>query len=169
MKTTLLINCPDQAGIIFAITKFVHAKGGNIVYLDQHVDQQANIFFMRLESDFKQSAFSILDFKKEFEIVLAKPYDMKFSIYDDTTLPSMAVFVSKYNHCLYDLLSRHHSGELGVKIPFISSNHLDLKPIAEQFGIPYFHIPVSKETKQKAEAKQLELLQKFNVDFIVLA
>ncbi|QCX00848.1 formyltetrahydrofolate deformylase [Aggregatimonas sangjinii] len=169
MKATILIHCPDQAGIIFAVTRFIHSKGGNIIYLDQHVDQQANIFFMRLESNFERDDISISDFKNEFNTSLAERYLMKWSFYKDESRPRMAIFVSKYNHCLYDLLSRYHSGELLVRIPFIISNHLDLQPIAEQFGIPFHHIPITKNTKSEAENQQLSLLREHEVDFVVLA
>mgnify|MGYP006397285369 FL=1 len=94
---------------------------------------------------------------------------MEWDAYTDDYKPKMAIFVSKYNHCLYDLLSRYNSGELLVDIPFILSNHTDLKYVAEQFNIPYFHIPVTKATKDEAEDKQLELLEQYGVDFIVLA
>lgn len=169
MKTTILINCPDQPGIICTVTGFIHSNGGNIIYLDQHVDKQANVFFMRVVSDFEASTFSITNFKKEFENALALPYQMKWSFNTDDVAPKMALFVSKYNHCLYDLLSRYKSGELKVDIPFIVSNHPDLKYIADQFEIPFYHIPVSKETKAAAEEKQLTLLKDNQVNFIVLA
>jgi len=169
LKTTVLINCPDQPGIICTVTGFIHSHGGNIIYLDQHVDKQANVFFMRLESDFETHAFSIGNFKKEFEDSLAKPYQMKWSFSTDSMVPKMVLFVSKYNHCLYDLLSRYKSGELKVDIPFIVSNHPDLNDIADQFEIPFYHIPVTKETKVAAEEKQLALLKENQVDFIVLA
>lgn len=169
MKTTILINCPDQPGIICTVTGFIHSHGGNIIYLDQHVDKQANVFFMRLESDFETKEFSIANFKKEFEKDLALPYQMKWSFNTDDIVPKMALFVSKYNHCLYDLLSRYKSGELKVDIPFIVSNHPDLNEIADQFGIPFYHIPVTKETKASAEEKQLALLKEKQVNFIVLA
>jgi len=169
LKTTILINCPDQAGIIFAVTEFLHSNGGNIIYLDQHVDQQANIFFMRLESDFEEDTIDILKFKREFKTNLGDRYQMKYAIFEDNSRPRMALFVSKYNHCLYDLLSRYHSGELQVQIPFIISNHLALQPIAEQFGIPYYHIPVTTTTKAAAEIAQLNLLREHKVDFVVLA
>tara|TARA_E500000318_G_C3448921_1_gene168022 strand:- start:45 stop:671 length:627 start_codon:yes stop_codon:yes gene_type:complete len=94
---------------------------------------------------------------------------MEWDAYTDVYRPKMAIFVSKYNHCLYDLLSRYNSGELSVDIPFILSNHKDLEYVAEQFDIPYFYIPVTKETKAEAEDKQLDLLKKYGVDFIVLA
>ncbi|MDV7139715.1 formyltetrahydrofolate deformylase [Maribacter sp. TH_r10] len=169
MKTTILIHCPDQSGIISAVTGFIHAKGGNIIYLDQHVDKTANVFFMRLESDFDDNSLNLERFKEEFKSSLANPYQMEWSLHLDSILPKMAIFVSKYNHCLYDLLSRYHSEELRAEIPFIISNHKDLGYIAEQFNIPFYHIPVTKDTKKEAEKRQLELLKEHNVDFIVLA
>src|SRR5680860_888370 len=141
LKTTILIHCPDQTGIISAVTGFIHKKGGNIVYLDQHVDQQANVFFMRLESNFDADLFSESAFEKEFHKKLAQRYTMQWSMHRAGIQPKMALFVSKYNHCLYDLLSRYSSGELEVNIPFVISNHDDLRPIAEQFEIPFYHIP----------------------------
>ncbi len=170
LKTTILINCPDQSGIICSVTGFIQAKGGNVIYLDQHVDKQANIFFMRLESDFNGSdKFSAPTFKEEFLSSIAAPYHMECNIYMDTIVPKMALFVSKYNHCLYDLLSRYKSGELDVEIPFIASNHDDLNYIAQQFDIPFYHIPISKENKSAAEDEQLKLLKEYQVDFFVLA
>ncbi|TMM53152.1 formyltetrahydrofolate deformylase [Maribacter algarum] len=170
MKTTILINCPDQSGIICSVTGFIQAKGGNVIYLDQHVDKQANIFFMRLETDFNGSdQFSATTFKEEFLSSIAAPYKMECEIYIDTVVPKMALFVSKYNHCLYDILSRYKSGELHVEIPFIISNHEDLRYIANQFDIPFYHIPISKENKSAAEDEQLKLLKEHQVDFFVLA
>ena len=169
MKTSILINCPDKAGIVNAVTGFIHSRGGNIIYLDQHVDKEANVFFMRLESDFDSSEFNFSKIKKEFETTLAEPYQMKWSFNSDEKKHKMAIFVSKYNHCLYDLLSRFKSGELAVDIPFILSNHPDLEYIAKQFNIPFYHIPISKATRDEAEQKQLQLLQENGVDFIVLA
>jgi len=169
MKATILINCIDQSGIICAVTGFIRAHGGNVIYLDQHVDKQAGVFFMRLESDFSKEMQSFEAFKRDFEKDLANVYGMKWRIYTGNRPPKMAIFVSKYNHCLYDLLSRYRSGELNVEIPFIISNHEDLKHIAKQFEIDFHHIKVSAETKELAEEKQLNLLKVHNVDFIVLA
>ncbi|MGB5273680.1 MAG: formyltetrahydrofolate deformylase [Flavobacteriaceae bacterium] len=169
MKTTILIHCPDQVGIIHAVTGFIQAREGNVVYLDQHVDKEANVFFMRLETDFDKLVPNIEDLKCDFEKLLAKPYRMQWSLHLDNIKPKMGIFVSKYNHCLYDLLSRFHSGELPIEIPFIISNHNDLRPIADQFKIPYYTIAISKENKQDAEKRQLELLKSHEVDFIVLA
>ncbi|MFH6602055.1 formyltetrahydrofolate deformylase [Maribacter algicola] len=169
MKTTILIYCQDQAGIISNVTGFIHSKGGNIIYLDQHVDKEANVFFMRLQSDFEKNILDIPQFKKEFEDTLGNKYNMEWSLHLDTTMPKMSIFVSKYNHCLYDLLSRYKSGELEVDIPFIVSNHDDLSDIAEQFDVPFYHIPVSTDNKAEAENEHLRLLKEYNVDFIVLA
>jgi len=168
MKLTILINCPDQSGIIRSVTTFIHQQKGNVVYLDQHVDKQAGVFFMRLKSEFEQE-LDLSKFKKDFGQELASKFQMEWDAYTDVYRPKMAIFVSKYNHCLYDLLSRYNSGELSVEIPFILSNHKDLEYVAEQFNIPYFHIPVTKETKAEAEDKQLELLKEYGIDFIVLA
>lgn len=168
MKLTILIHCPDQSGIIRSVTTFVHQQKGNVVYLDQHVDKQAGVFFMRLESEFEHDVDLNL-FKKEFDGELAQGFQMEWDIYTDGYKPKMAIFVSKYNHCLYDLLSRFNSGELSVDVPFILSNHNDLEYVAQQFQIPFYHVPVNKENKAEAEARQLELLRQHEVDFIVLA
>ncbi|MDC6362659.1 MULTISPECIES: formyltetrahydrofolate deformylase [Flavobacteriaceae] len=168
MKLTILIHCPDQSGIIRSVTTFIHQQEGNVVYLDQHVDKQAGVFFMRLQSEFEKKIV-LDDFKTEFGATLAKKFDMEWDAYLEGHKPKMAIFVSKYNHCLYDLLSRFNSGELLVDIPFILSNHQDLAYVAEQFKIPFYHVPVTKETKENAEAEQLKLLKEHQVDFIVLA
>jgi len=160
--------CKDRRNIIASITNFISEKEGNIVYIDQHVDREQNIFFMRLESEFATANFSTEAFKDAFEINLASKFEMKWRIYSDVK-PKMALFVSKYDHCLYDLLGRYNSGELHLEIPFIISNHTDLKSIADSFHIPFYHIPVTKDTKMEAENKQLELLEKYQIDFIVLA
>lgn len=169
MKTTILVHCPDQSGIISTVTGFISRNKGNIVYLDQHVDKPANVFFMRIVSEFDESSINLSRFKTLFEKELASKYSMEWSLHTDEIIPKMGVFVSKYNHCLYDLLSRYHSGELAVEIPFILSNHNDLQYIADQFEIPFFHLPITKENKIETEEKQLKLLQIHKVDFIVLA
>ena len=168
MKLIILIHCIDQTGIISAVTKFLYKIGGNVVYLDQHVDRETKVFFMRLECEFENNILK-QDFDRDFDKELGKSYHMKWSAHSQNVKPKMAIFVSKYNHCLYDLLSRHNSGELEVDIPFILSNHKDLEFIAQQFKIPYYHVPISKETKTEAEEEQLRLLEKYEVNFVVLA
>jgi formyltetrahydrofolate deformylase len=168
-KITILIHCKDRPNIIATVTNFIAQKDGNIVYIDQHVDREQNIFFMRLESEFVKESFSADAFRDAFKTTLADEFSMKWRIYSSDRKPKMALFISKYDHCLYDLLGRYNSGELNLEIPFIISNHLDLKSIADNFKIPFYHIPVTKDTKAEAEKKQLALLEKYHIDFIVLA
>ncbi|SEL78951.1 formyltetrahydrofolate deformylase [Aquimarina amphilecti] len=168
-KTTLLINCPDKKGIIATVTNFILAKKGNTVYIEQHIDRELGEFFMRLECEFDQDEEKLALFKEAFNKEVAYNYNMHWEMYNAEKKPKMALFVSKYDHCLYDILGRHASGELQVKIPIIISNHLDLKPIADNFNISFKHIPVSKSNKKEAEEQQLELLKELKVDFIVLA
>lgn len=169
MKVIIRINCPDKTGIISSVTQFIHSQYGNVIYLDQHVDKSSNIFFMRLEIEFGQEHFNTDIFKETFKKSIALPYDMRWGLHLDSKKSKMALFVSKYNHCLYDLLGRHNSGELAVDIPFILSNHPDLKFIADQFNIPFYHVPFSKNNHEEAETRQLTLLKEHQVDFIVLA
>ena len=124
---------------------------------------------MRLECEFGEKDPQLDSLKQEIALELAERYNMEWDLYEEGVRSRMAIFVSKYNHCLYDLLSRFRSGELNVDIPFIISNHEDLRHIADQFEIPYHFIPVNKGNKSEAEAKQLELLLRHDVDFVVLA
>ena len=124
---------------------------------------------MRVECELVEDNLSVENFEINFKKTVGKKYELKTDIYLNNVLPRMALFVSKYDHCLYDILGRHQSGELKIEIPFILSNHTDLKDIADRFDIPFYHVPVTKETKKEAEQKQIELLQKHNIDFIVLA
>jgi len=168
-KITILIHCKDRPNIIASVTNFIAENGGNIIYIDQHVDREQDIFFMRLESEFISDNFSTSNFKSVFESDLANKFEMKWRIYSSEKKPKMALFISKYDHCLYDLLGRYNSGELNLEIPFIISNHNDLKPIADNFKIPFYYIPVTKDSKQDAEDQKLQLLKEHNIDFIVLA
>ena len=168
-KFTIIIHCNDQQGIIAASTSFIHENQGNITYVDQHVDHEHGVFFMRLECDFKNSSFSSSEFSKLFENSVAKKFNMNWELFDSESTPKMALFVSKYDHCLYDILGRFKSGELKIKIPFIISNHMDLKPIADSFGIPFYHVPISAETRKEAELQHLKLLKAHDIDFVVLA
>jgi formyltetrahydrofolate deformylase len=168
-RITLVMNCPDQKGIIAEVTNFIHNNNGNIVYIDQYVDRVNAVFFMRVECEISENDHSLEYFKSNFESTIGKQFQLKVDIYINDVLPKMALFVSKYDHCLYDILSRHQSGELAVDIPFILSNHNDLKSIADRFDIPFYHVPVTKETKEEAEEEQLKILKEHHIDFIVLA
>ena len=169
MKITILINCKDQKGIISKVTDFIHKNNGNITYLDQYVERDKKKFFMRLECDFKEKDFNLNVFKNSFKEILANPLSFTYQIFDNNLKKRMAIFVSKYDHCLYDILSRFKSGELSIEIPVIISNHPDLETIAKLFEIPFFHIPQTKNISQTAQKKHIELLNKFEIDFVVLA
>jgi formyltetrahydrofolate deformylase len=169
MKITILINCKDQKGIISKVTDFIHKNDGNITYLDQYVERDKKKFFMRLECDFKEKDFNLNVFKNSFKEILANPLSFTYQIFDNNLKKRMAIFVSKYDHCLYDILSRFKSGELSIEIPVIISNHPDLETIAKLFEIPFFHIPHTKNISQTAQKKHIELLNKFEIDFVVLA
>lgn len=166
---TLLINCKDNKGIITTVTSFILSVEGNIIYLDQHVDVEQNIFFMRLECELTNPIHTITSVKEDFNNNIAPNFDMSWEFYNKDIKPKMAIFVSKYTHCLYDILGRYSSGELNVEIPLILSNHEDLRPIADQFNIPFFHVPFTKDSKEEGEKRQIELLQEYNINFIVLA
>lgn len=132
------------------------------------MDKQAGVFFMRLESEFEQGV-DLEGFKAGFDREPAADFAMEWTLHTDEHTPRMAIFVSKYNHCLYDLLSRFQAGELKVEIPFILSNHRELEPVAGQFGIPFYHLPQHRDNKAGVARAQLELLGRHKVDFLVLA
>jgi formyltetrahydrofolate deformylase len=168
-KIIILIYCKDQKGIIATITNYISESKGNIVYLDQHVDNDQDVFFMRLECEFQENGLTIYDIQKDFEVTFAKQFAMSWELYEKEQKPKMALFVSKYDHCLYDILSRYSTGELNIEIPLILSNHQDLLPIANRFDIPFYHVPFTKDIKDEGEKKQLEILAAYDIDFIVLA
>ena len=167
----LLLHCPDKRGIITEITKFITDNNGNIVYLDQYVDRQDGMFFMRLEWELDGFVIPREKLGEYFQTLYATRYDMTFNLYFNDVKPRMAIFVSKMSHCLYDLLARYNAGEWNVEIPCIVSNHEDLRYVAEQFGIPYYVWSIKKDHSNKAEVEQaeMELLKKERVTFIVLA
>jgi formyltetrahydrofolate deformylase len=165
----LLMYCRDRKGLVVAVTQFLDSNNGNIISLDEYVDREANIFFMRIEwelNGFLIPAEKIADF---FGTQIAAKFQMTWSLFFSNEKPRMAIFVSKMSHCLYDILSRVHSCEWNVKIPLIVSNHDDLEPIARQFDIPFHVIPITKENKAEQEKKELEMLKSNKIDFVVLA
>jgi formyltetrahydrofolate deformylase len=164
----LLLSCPDQKGVVATIADFVYRHNGNILHADEHADEGSNLFLMRVEFDPADFDIDLADFARHFDPI-AKRFDMTWRLAEFARRPRMAILVSKYDHCLADLLYRHRSGELTCEIPLIISNHSDNKPIADFYGIPFETVPVVKEQKQVAEQKVLELLKQHNPDFIVLA
>lgn len=173
MKPTaiLLLHCPDQYGIIADVTKFITNNRGNIVYLDQHVDNIDSILFMRVEWELESFLIPREKIGEYFDTLFSQKYNMDFKIYFNDVKPRMAIFVSKMNHCLYDLLARYKAGEWDIDIPCIISNHEDLRYAAEQFNIPYYVWSIDKDhsNKEEVEKAEMELLKKEKVSFIVLA
>lgn len=170
MKTAkLLLHCPDKPGILAEVTDFITVNKGNIIYLDQYVDHVENIFFMRIEWELESFLVPQEKIEDYFETLYAQKYGMSFRLYFSDVKPRMAIFVSKMSHCLFDLLARYTAGEWNVEIPLIISNHPDLQHVAERFGIPFHLFPITKETKKEQEKKEMELLAKHKVNFIVLA
>ena len=173
MKPTaiLLLHCPDQQGIITEITKFITDNLGNIVYLDQYVDREDGVFFMRIEWELDKFLIPREKIKEYIDTLYAQRYDMTANLYFNDVKPRMAIFVSKMSHCLYDLLARYKAGEFNVDIPCIVSNHEDLRYVAEQFDIPYYVWSIKKDHSNKAEVEQqeMELLKKEKITSIVLA
>jgi len=165
----LLIHCPDKPGIVVTVTEFIFKNGGNILYLDQHVDSERGVFFMRVEWSLDQFAIKREKIAEYFETLVASRYEMTSQLYFSDSKVRMALFVSKMSHCFYDLLARYECGELYVEIPLIISNHTDLQNAAERLGIEYHCISINKENKLEQETKQKNLLVEHNIDFIVLA
>lgn len=165
---TLLISCPDQQGLVAKLANFIYANGGNIIQADHHTDFGAELFLSRIE-------WQLEGFKLHREIIapafgaIAEPLGADWSLHFSDQTPRIAVWVSQQSHCLNDLLWRHQAKEFVAEIPLIISNHETLRPIADQFGIEFHHIPITKETKQEQEAKQLELLKAHKIDLVVLA
>lgn len=173
MKPTaiLLLHCPDQPGIISEMTRFITDNQGNIVYLDQYVDRQDGIFFMRMEWELDEFLIPRDKIKEYLDTLYAQKYSMTCNLYFNDVKPRMAIFVSKMSHCLYDLLARYKAGEFNVDIPCIVSNHEELRYVGEQFNIPFYVWSINKDhsNKQEVEKAEMELLKKEKVTFIVLA
>jgi formyltetrahydrofolate deformylase len=170
MKNTaiLLINCPDRKGLVAAIADFLYQHDANILHADQHQDAENKLFLMRVEWDLSGFAIAPDDFSNHFSPI-AERFEMDWELKLSQKRPRMAIMVSQYDHCLVDLLHRHSSGELACDIPLIISNHRDTERLAEYHGIPFHHIPVTRETKAEAEARQFALFDEHEVDLIVLA
>jgi formyltetrahydrofolate deformylase len=165
---TLLISCPDQKGLVAKFANFIYANGGNIIDADQHTDFEAGLFLTRIEwlldgfnlpRDLIGAAFN----------AIAQPLGAKWELHFSDTVPRIAIWVSRQDHCLLDLIWRQKAKEFNADIPLIISNYPNLQEVAVQFGIDYHHLPITKENKQEQEIKQLELLRQYNIDLVVLA
>ena len=169
----LLVSCPDSKGEVASIADFVYKHGGNILHADEHADEESGLFLMRVEFDPKDfdidlSDKALADFSQHFEPIAAR-FLMKWRLAQSAQRQRMIIFVSKYDHCLVDLLYRHQSGELACDIPLIISNHADNQAIADFYKIPYEIVSVTKENKTQAEARIQSLIDQHRPDFMVLA
>lgn len=165
---TLLISCPDQKGLVAKFANFIYANGGNIIHADQHTDFSAGLFLARIE-------WQLDGFNLPREIIgaafnaIAQPLQANWQLHFSDTVPRIAIWVSKQDHCLFDLILRQRSREFHADIPLIISNHPELEAIAQQFNIPYHHFPITKDNKLTQENHQLKLLQESAIDLVVLA
>ncbi|MFD0620622.1 formyltetrahydrofolate deformylase [Paenibacillus sp. GCM10027629] len=167
-RARMLISCPDQAGIVATVSHFLFDHGANIVQSDQYtMDPEGGMFFMRIEFDLQQLSDLLPKLKQDFAEVASK-FQMKWGIHEVSKRKSLAIFVSKEDHCLVELLWQWQAGDLDADIAMVVSNHDDMREYVEQFGIPYHHIPVTKDNKAEAERQQLAVVDG-KVDVIILA
>jgi formyltetrahydrofolate deformylase len=164
----LLVSCPDQKGIVAAIANFIYQHGGNILHADQHQDNKLAMFFTRLEWDLTDFELNDSELRRKFREIASR-FGMNWQVKYSGDRPALAVFVSRQQHCLLDLLHRYRMGELQCHIPLIVSNHPDARATAEFFGIEYHETPVTPDSKAQSEKAQLELLERHSVAIIVLA
>jgi len=165
----LLIHCPDSKGIVATVSEFIFRNNGNITNLDQHVDVKRNVFFMRIAWELDNFIIPNDKIGEYFDTLIAKKFDMQWQLHFSHEIPRMALFVSRQPHCLYDILSRWRSQEIEVDIPLIVSNHLELEPVARQFGIDFHCFEINERNKPEQEQAQLRLLAEHQIEFIVLA
>ncbi|HBB31428.1 MAG TPA: formyltetrahydrofolate deformylase [Cyanobacteria bacterium UBA8803] len=164
----LLISCPDRPGLVAKFANFIYANGGNIIHADLHTDFAAGLFLTRLE-------WQLEGFNLPQELIgpafkaIAQPLQASWQLHFSDTIPRIAIWVSKQDHCLLDLLWRQQAKEFAAEIPLIMSNHPDLKAVCEQFGADFYTIPITKDNKAEQEAKQLELLSQYQINLVVLA
>ncbi|MDJ0647825.1 MAG: formyltetrahydrofolate deformylase [Xenococcaceae cyanobacterium MO_188.B19] len=165
---TLLISCRDRPGLVAKIANFIYANGGNIIHADQHTDFSKGLFLNRLEWQLEGFNLPREAIATAFNAI-AKPLEAQWQLHFSDTVPRLAIWVTKQDHCLLDLLWRWQAKELKAEIPLIISNHNHLRAIAEQFNIDFYHLPITKENKLEQEAKQLELLHKYEINLVILA
>ncbi|MEH2287942.1 formyltetrahydrofolate deformylase [Nostoc sp.] len=165
---TLLISCPDRRGLVAKFANFIYSNGGNIIHADQHTDFAAGLFLTRIE--WQLDGFNLpREFIAPAFNAIAQPLGAKWEIRFSDTVPRIAIWVSRQDHCLFDLIWRQRAKEFIAEIPLIISNHSNLKVVAEQFNIEFQYIPINKDNKSEQEAQQLELLCKYKIDLVVLA
>jgi formyltetrahydrofolate deformylase len=167
-STILLVQCPDRKGLDATIAEFIYRYDGNILHFEQHQAGEERYYLARVEWDLDGFRLDLKDFDGAFGPIAHK-FRMNWCIRQGSYRPRVAIFVSKYDHCLVDLLYRQRSGELACDFPLIISNHMETKRHADFYGVPFHYVEVAKGNKAQAEAQQLELLQETNCDLVVLA
>ena len=165
---TLLVSCPDQRGIVASLAQLLYGHGANILDADQHTDPVAGQFFQRIRVDLSQIHTDRTSLEHGIGEVASR-FQMSWRIAHGQTPKRMAIFVSKYDHCLYDLLLRHRAGELACEIPLILSNHADLAPVAAQFGVDFEVYPITRDNKREQEEREIERIEALGIDLVVLA
>ena len=164
----LLLSCPDQKGIVAEIASFIYQYSGNIIHSDQHTDLESGTYFMRIE--WELSGFKIPRDKIESAFsFIADKFGMSWRLSFSSAVPKTAIMVSKLDHCLYDVMLKNKSGELRADIRLILSNHEDLRPVAETFGIEFICLPVTKDNKADVESREIDILKKRGIELVVLA
>jgi formyltetrahydrofolate deformylase len=164
----LLLSCPDQKGLVANVSDFIFRHGGNIVHADQHTSLPEKMFFMRIEWELEGFAIPRQEIDAAFR-PLADRFQMKWEIHFSDYIPRIALFISRHVHCFYDLILRQRMGELNAEIPLVISNHLDLKSLAEEFGLSFYHFPITSKDKTQQERQEIELLNQHGIDLIILA
>ena len=164
----LLLSCKDRKGIVAEISHFISTYEGNILHSDQHFDEETKTFFMRIEWDLADFSIAREKTADAFEPI-AEKFKMSWQLEFSSMRKRIAIFVSKFDHCLYDLLLRHTAGELSGDIRLVVSNHKDLEGVADYFRVPFYHFPITKETKEEVEERELSLLAEYQIDLIILA
>jgi formyltetrahydrofolate deformylase len=168
LTATLLVTCPDRKGLVASLAQVLYGHGANILDSDQHSDPVAGQFFQRIRFDRTELRTDSRTLEAAIDEVAAR-FEMSWRVSYSDRRKRMAIFVSRLDHCLYDLLLRHRAGELDCDIPLVVSNHDDLRPVAEQFGIDFHRFPISRDTKPAQEERELELLAGHKIDLVVLA
>jgi formyltetrahydrofolate deformylase len=167
-SATLLIQCPDRKGLDAAIAEFIYVHGGNILHFEQHQADAERFYLARVEWDLDGFHLDLKDCQAKFAPI-AEKFSMTWRVAPSSYRPHVAIFVSKHDHCLVDLLYRHRSGELACEIAVIVSNHPDAQRHADFYGVPFCVVPVAKDNKGAAERQELEIMREKQIDLIVLA
>ena len=167
-NAVLLLSCPDKKGIVAGVSSFIYRNGGNIVHADQHTSVGSKTFFMRIE--WELNGFRIPRREIGAAIApLARRFGMKWDLRFTDEVPRVALFVSRHVHCFHDLIMRRRMGEFRAEIPLVVSNHLDLKPLARQFGLKFMHFPITPANKARQEEREIRELERHRIDLVVLA